>query len=224
MQQTIDNVNYTLVPETAPCEGCAAEYDYKLCQKLNSSEHTCDDGTLWIVNEEPKMKTTNYNGVTYNMVPELGPRSCKGCDAHYTELCSSSNPSCRELQIIYKRVPLEQHTHVERHSRLPARILCKGALGRYPVVALLQLEDGSETPTALQVSQEGILYNQSMELVELVDWSTVEKDTKVHVTGNVPLHFARYENNLVYVYSEGKTSHTALESDVQALGLGQVWL
>lgn len=52
MHQIIDNVSYILVPEIDYCAGCAAEYDYKLCEKLNNSEHKCDDGTLWIINEE----------------------------------------------------------------------------------------------------------------------------------------------------------------------------
>ena len=76
------------------------------------------------------------------------------------------------------------------------------------------------------------LYNVAdlliMELKEVVDWSKVEVDTKV-VVWNIDFtsfkrkrYFAKYEDGLIYVFGDGRTSWNALdENDLTAWDCGE---
>jgi len=44
------------------------------------------------------------------------------------------------------------------------------------------------------------------------DWSTVAIDTPIVLDGITKLHFCKYENDKLYAWSSGKTSHTAVSS------------
>lgn len=68
-----------------------------------------------------------------------------------------------------------------------------------------------------------------IELQEVVDWSKVEVDTKVTVWNTDfdsfkrKRYFAKYEDGLIYVFGDGRTSWNALdENDLTAWDCGEL--
>ena len=68
-----------------------------------------------------------------------------------------------------------------------------------------------------------------IELQEVVDWSKVEVDTKVTVWNKDytsfkrKRYFAKYEDGLIYVFGDGRTSWNALdENDLTAWDCGEL--
>jgi hypothetical protein len=57
-----------------------------------------------------------------------------------------------------------------------------------------------------QVTVNIITHYLSLDFKELFDWSTVKKDTKTISGFGNRRYFAKYENGLVHLYPDGKTS------------------
>ena len=55
---------------------------------------------------------------------------------------------------------------------------------------------------------------------EVIDWTKVEVDAPIWVKDReddcwIPRYFAEYKDGVVYTWTNGKTSHTAIESQLQ---------
>ena len=105
------------------------------------------------------------------------------------------------------------YTHRTRDGRL-ARIICTDFKNdKYPVLALIDC-DGEEDIERYTESLR--YYNADSEsaddLFEISPWDEVKVDTPVWTYNAckewAPYHFAKYENNTVYLWCLGATSHS----------------
>ena len=111
-----------------------------------------------------------------------------------------------------------KYTHKTKDGQ-KARLVFSHAIGECPLVFLILLESGVESPQLYTNSLMYFLHGSSspMDLTELSIWDDVAIDTPMWVYDGglnvwVPVHFAKYSGGQLYAFRDGRTSHSGCDS------------